>query len=138
MIKPKKITPVFTSILVTFDKYESPETIANTNIIDPAKSKILVKEYQTVLAVGGSVRIVKSGDKIAINPMKYAKFKQVYQKNSLRNDVDQFQKEIVGFDFPTIEVDGKELMLLDERDVLYIVDEEYDDGEIPEKLINNN
>lgn len=138
MIKPKKITPVFTSILVTFDKYESPETIANTNIIDPAKSKILVKEYQTVLAVGGSVRTVKSGDKIAINPMKYAKFKQVYQKNSLRNDVDQFQKEIVGFDFPTIEVDGKELMLLDERDVLYIVDEEYDDGEIPEKLINNN
>lgn len=132
MLKLKKITPVFTSILVSFDKYEAPEKVGDSDIIDPAKAKIMVKEHQTVLAVGNMVRIVKPGDKIAINPMKYAKFKQVLQKNSLREDVQQYQKEIVGFDFPTIEVDGKELMLLDERDILYIVDEDFEDGEIPE------
>lgn len=131
MLKLKKITPVFTSVLVSFDKYEAPEKVGDSDIIDPAKAKIMVKEHQTVLAVGNMVRTVKPGDKIAINPMKYAKFKQVRQ-NSLRDDVQQYQKEIVGFDFPTIEIDGKELMLLDERDILYIVDEDFEDGEIPE------
>lgn len=135
MLKLKKITPVYTSILVSCDKYQSPEKIGDTKIIDPAKSKIMIKEHQTVLAVGNLVHIVKPGDKIAINPMKYAKFKQVYQKNSLRNDTEQFKKEIVGFDFPTIEVDNQELMLLDERDILYIVDEDYEDNEAPEELV---
>lgn len=135
MLKLKKITPVFTAILVTCDKYDAPEKVGDSNIIDPAKAKIMIKEHQEVLSVGNMVRLVKPGDKIAINPMKYAKFKQVYQKNSLRNDTEQFKKEIVGFDFPTIDIDGKECMLLDERDILYIVNEDYDDGVVPEALV---
>lgn len=131
MLKIKDLTPVFTSILVTCNKYTEPETVGETGIIDPAKAKIMVKEYQEVLATGNLVRLVKPGDKIAINPMKYAKFKQVYQKNSLREDTNQFKKELVGFDFPTIEVNGEERMLLDERDILYIINDYEDDGAIP-------
>lgn len=131
MLKIKELTPVFTSILVTCNKYTEPEKVGETGIIDPAKAKIMVKEYQEVLAVGNQVRLVKPGDKIAINPMKYAKFKHVHQNNSLRGDVEQFKKEIVGFDFPTLEVNGEERMLLDERDILYIINDYEDDGEIP-------
>lgn len=135
MIKIKKLTPVYTSLLVTCDKYTEPETVGDSNIIDPAKAKVMVKEYQKVLAVGNQVRLVKEGDIIAINPTKYAKFKQVAQKNSLRGDTQQYKNEIVGFDFPTIEVDGKELLLLEERDILYIINEFEDDGQIPEGIV---
>ena len=123
MLKIKKLTPVYTSILVTCNKYSEPEKVGDTNIIDPAKAKIMVKEYQKVLAVG---------DTIAINPMKYAKYKQVAQKNSLRNDVQQYKNEIVGFDFPTMDVNGEEVMLLDERDILYIINDYEDDGQLPD------
>ena len=81
------------------------------------------------------VRLVVPGDIIAINPMKYAKFKQVAQKNSLREDVQQYKKEIVGFDFPTMEVDGEEVMLLEENDILYIINDYEDDGQLPEGVV---
>lgn len=132
MLKIKKLTPVYTSILVTCNKYSEPEKVGDTNIIDPAKAKIMVKEYQKVLAVGSQVRLVVPGDTIAINPMKYAKYKQVAQKNSLRNDVQQYKNEIVGFDFPTMDVNGEEVMLLDERDILYIINDYEDDGQLPD------
>lgn len=130
MLKAKSVTPVYTNILVTFDKYSEPEKISGSDVIDPDKSKIMVKEYQKVLKVGNQVRLVKPGDMIAINPAKYARYKQVKQ-NSLRNDLESYKNEIVGFNFPTIEVDGKELMLLDERDILYIIDDYEDDGKQP-------
>ena len=117
---------MYTKILVTCDKYTEPEKIDNTDIIDPAKAKIMIKEYQRVLAVGNMVRLVVPGDIIAINPMKYAKFKQVAQKNSLREDVQQYKKEIVGFDIPTMEEDGEEDMQLEENDILYIIND-YED-----------
>ena len=43
MLKIKKLTPVYTKILVTCDKYTEPEKIDNTDIIDPAKAKIMIK-----------------------------------------------------------------------------------------------
>ena len=108
MLKIKKLTPVYTKILVTCDKYTEPEKIDNTDIIDPAKAKIMIRSTRGVLAVGNMVRLVVPGDIIAINPMKYAKFKQVAQKNSLsERTYSNIRKEVVGFDFPTMEVDGE-------------------------------
>lgn len=134
MLKIKKLKPIYTSILTTYNKYSTPETVEGSDIIDPAKAKIMVKEYQKVLGVGNQVRLVKPGDIIVINPMKYAKYKQVLQKNSLRNDTQQYKNEIVGFDFPIVEVNDQEYLLLDERDILYIVEEAEEDDRVPEKL----
>ena len=134
MLKIKKLKPIYTSILTTYNKYSTPETVEGSDIIDPAKAKIMVKEYQKVLEVGNQVRLVKPGDTIVINPMKYAKYKQVLQKNSLRNDTQQYKNEIVGFDFPIVEVNDQEYLLLDERDILYIVEEAEEDDRIPEEL----
>lgn len=134
MLKIKKLKPIYTSILTTYNKYTTPETVEGSDIIDPAKAKIMVKEYQQVLEVGNQVRLVKSGDTVVINPMKYAKYKQVLQKNSLRNDTQQYKNEIVGFDFPIVEVNDQEYLLLDERDILYIVEEAEEDDRVPEEL----
>lgn len=134
MLKIKKLKPIYTSILTTYNKYSTPETVEGSDIIDPAKAKIMVKEYQKVLEVGNQVRLVKPGDIIVINPMKYAKYKQVLQKNSLRNDTQQYKNEIVGFDFPIVEVNDQEYLLLDERDILYIVEEAEEDDRVPEEL----
>lgn len=134
MLKIKKLKPIYTSILTTYNKYSTPETVEGSDIIDPAKAKIMVKEYQEVLEVGNQVRLVKPGDIIVINPMKYAKYKQVLQKNSLRNDTQQYKNEIVGFDFPIVEVNDQEYLLLDERDILYIVEEAEEDNRVPEEL----
>lgn len=134
MLKIKKLKPIYTSILTTYNKYTTPETVEGSDIIDPAKAKIMVKEYQQVLEVGNQVRLVKPGDTIVINPMKYAKYKQVLQKNSLRNDTQQYKNEIVGFDFPIVEVNDQEYLLLDERDILYIVEEAEEDDRVPEEL----
>lgn len=134
MLKIKKLKPIYTSILTTYNKYSTPETVEGSDIIDPAKAKIMVKEYQQVLEVGNQVRLVKPGDIIVINPMKYAKYKQVLQKNSLRNDTQQYKNEIVGFDFPIVEVNDQEYLLLDERDILYIVEEAEEDDRVPEEL----
>lgn len=131
MLKIKDITPVYTAILTTCERYTEPEKVGDSNIIDPAKAKIMVKEYQRVIKVGNLVRLVKPGDVIAINPMKYAKFKHAYQQNSLRNDTEQFKKEIAGFDFPIIEVADQERMLLNENDILYIINDFEDDGVAP-------
>lgn len=119
---PKKITPSFTQILTTYDKVSEPETIEGTEIIDPNKSKTEMAEFQQVLAVGAMVRTVKPGDWIAINPMRYARYKQV-QQNSLRQDVQGYKQEITGFAFPTVLVGGEERLLLDEGDIHYIVNE---------------
>lgn len=134
MLKIKKLKPIYTSILTTYNKYSTPETVEGSDIIDPAKAKIMVKEYQKVLEVGNQVRLVKPGDTVVINPMKYAKYKQVLQKNSLRNDTQQYKNEIVGFDFPVVEVNDQEYLLLDERDILYIVEEAEEDDRVPEEL----
>lgn len=132
MIKLKDITPVYTSILTTFDKYSMPATIGDSKIIDPTKACDMVKEYQTVLKVGNMVKLVKPGDIIAINPMKYAQYKQVKQ-NSLREDLESYKKDIVGFNFPTIELNDVERGLFDERDILYIVNEFSEDNNTPQK-----
>ena len=68
----KKIKPLFTSVVTTMDKYTEAQLLAGSNIIDPSKTKQGVKEYQTVIAVGDSVRSIKEGDIVCINPSNYA------------------------------------------------------------------
>ena len=64
MIKIKKIKPMFTAILTTMDTYEDDVT-CNSIIV---KTKGTIKEYQKVVAVGDTVRSVKVGDLVCINP----------------------------------------------------------------------
>lgn len=123
-MKLKKIKPLFTSIVTTMDKYDA-EVVNDAGIIDTSKTQGSIKEFQTVIAVGDAVKEFKPGDLVCINPARYAVRK--YEENSIQNDIHQMNP-ITRFVFKTVELNGKECLLLDARDVMYIVEELVDEA----------
>lgn len=112
---------MFTHILTTKDEYTEAGMIAGTGIIDASKLKQGVKEYQRVVAIGAGVHNVKVGDLVAINPKRYGIKK--YKKDELKETMDEFYNPVINYAFPSIEVNGKELLYLDEIDVDFVIDE---------------
>lgn len=102
------------------DKYSEPQFIKGTSIIDPNQSKQGLKEYQTVIEVGTSVREVKVGDIVCINPSRYAVKK--YDSNGVKDGVEGMNL-VTHYNFNTIVLGDKECLLIDERDVDFIVKE---------------
>jgi len=125
----KKIKPLFTKIVTTMDKYEEDELLG-TSIIDSSKTQGTMKDIQKVVSVGSSVRDIKEGDYVKINPLRYAVRKNV--PNSVRNDL--MENKIIGFDIPQVEINGVIHLLVEDRDIEYIV-EEYEEDK-PSKIIH--
>ncbi len=124
-LKLKKIKPLFNQILTTADRYEEDGTIGT--LIDATKTAGSYKEYQTVIAVGDSVRSIKAGDVVSINPVKYMRRK--YNDNSLREDF--VDNPVIEVNIPTIELNGVEHFLIYDNDVSYII-EDYEEEYIPD------
>ena len=124
----KKIKPLFTAVVVTSNIY--PRDYKERGLISPKANKL--KEYQTVVAVGDSCRGVEEGDLVCIDLSSYAQWK--YKKNSVKSDMEELHNEIVGYNVPQIEIDGKDYLYLDIRDIKYIV-QEFDDKENEEQTI---
>jgi co-chaperonin GroES (HSP10) len=121
MLHIKKIKPLFTSIITTGDKFEKDMT---ENGIITAKAGDL-KLWQKVVAVGSSVRDIKVGDMVMINPSHYAVKK--YDKNSIQNDLDN--NPTLSFKFNWIYIDtekGKQVphLLLNDRDIDFVFEGE--------------
>lgn len=123
----RKIQPMFTAVVVTAQIY--PVDYKEKGLISVKANKL--KEYQKVVAVGDSCRGVKEGDLVCIDLSSYAQRK--YKKNSIKADMEELTNDIIGYNVPQIEIDGKECLYLDIRDIKYVV-LEYDDkdNEIPE------
>lgn len=124
MIKIKSIKPMFTSIVTTMDKYEND--VIEGGLIDVNKRQGGLKEYQTVIAVGTSVRDIKVGDLVCINPSRYAIKK--HQEGSLKDGVIT-DNPVVTYNFDIVEIQDKQYLLLQDRDIDFIIDdyEEIDD-----------
>lgn len=118
MLKIKKIKPMFTSIVTTMNKYE--DDVVTNGIIDSSKVKGSIKEYQEVLAVGDSVRNIKVGDLVCINPSHYAVKK--YKEDSIKDGI-QHMNQVISYNFPVIILDDKERLLLQDRDIDFIIEE---------------
>lgn len=114
MIKIKEIKPVFDGVLTTMDKYEGNE---NEGVII-TKIEGAVKEYQKVLAIGSAVREVAVGDLVEINPSRYAVKK--WQDGSLKDGVVT-ENPVMRYNFNTVEVDGKECLLLHQNDIEFVI-----------------
>lgn len=127
-MKVKKIKPLFNSIVTTMDRYE--EDVTNNGVIDASKTEGTLKEYQTVLSVGTTVRDIKVGDVVMINPRNYAVRK--YSENSIKNDIEM--NPVVTYNFNIVEMDGKQCLLLQDRDIDYII-EEYEEDKKPSAII---
>lgn len=124
MLKVKSIKPLFTGVLTTANKYETTST-KNGIIISAKQTEGHIKEYQTVVKVGSSVREIKPGDIVLINPSRYLRKK--FDENSIRDDFDK--NPTIEINIPTVVINNKEYFLIEDRDVAYIID---DCEEIPD------
>lgn len=125
---------MFNNIVTTMNLYED-DSITESGLIDTRKQKGALKEYQTVLAVGSTVRDVKVGDVVCINPIRYAQYKN--DKKSLKDTMSD--NPIIGFNFNVVEIDGKDCLMIYDQDIRYII-EDYEElpDPAPSKLIHPN
>lgn len=116
---------MFTSLITTMDKYEHDVTTRG-GLIDTTKQQGRLKEYQTVLAVGSSVRDIKVGDIVCVNPARFAVRK--HQAGTLKDGIVT-DNPVTTYNFDVVEMDGKQCLLLQDRDIDFII-EEYE--EVPD------
>lgn len=119
---------MFTALLTTMDLYDE-DTFTKGGIIEASKQKGTVKEYQRVVSVGESVRGIKEGDLVCIDPTRYAVKK--HSDNSIKTDIEG-GNPILEYRFDVIVVDGKKHLLLQDRDIQFVI-EEYEEVEEPKK-----
>lgn len=119
MLKIKKIKPMFTTIVTTMEKY-TEDTFNTSGLIDVNKTQGGLKEYQTVLAVGSSVRDIKVGDLVCINPSRYGIKK--HEAGSLKDGV-VCDNPVIKYNFDIIEMDDKQCLLLQDRDIDFIIED---------------
>ena len=121
MKKLIKVKPMFNRIITSMDTYEQDQY--RNGLIDPNKKKGSLKEYQTVLAVGSTVRDIKEGDIVCIDPTRYMVTK--HRDKSLQNSIvgDEI---VIGYKFNTIKLQDKECLMLFDQDIVFIVEESED------------
>lgn len=125
MLKIKKIKPMFTALITSMDKYE--QDVTTGGLINVTKMQGGLKEYQTVLAVGDSVRGIKVGDLVCINPTRFAVKK--HREGSLKDGVIT-DNPVTTYNFDIVEMDNKQCLLLQDRDIDFIIE---DWEEIPDR-----
>ena len=128
MIKIKKIKPMFTALVTTMNKYKEDTIVGG--LINPSKGKGSLMEYQTVLSVGSSVKDIKVGDLVCINPSRFAIKK--HKEGSLKDGVIT-DNPVITYNVDVVEMDGQQCLLLQDRDIDFII-EEYE--EITDKSSN--
>lgn len=134
MLRINKIKPLFTSLITTMDKYEQ-DIITDGGLIDTSKQQGTLKEYQTVLAVGDSVRNIKVGDLVCVNPSRFAVKK--HREGSMRDGVIT-DNPIVTYNFDIVEMGGKQCLLLQDRDINFIIEESEEVPDTPSLIQTDN
>lgn len=114
MIYIKEIKPLFTALVTTMDRYEEDES--DGSIIKRVKGSI--KEYQTVVSIGDCIKNINVGDIVSINPTRYAVKK--HQEGSLKDGIIT-DNPVISYNFNVIELNGVQHLLLQDRDIDYII-----------------
>ena len=121
---------MFTALITTMNKYEQDMTTGG--LINVTKMQGGLKEYQTVLAVGGSVRDIKVGNLVCVNPTRFAVKK--HQAGSLKDGVIS-DNPVTTYNFDVVEMDGKQCLLLQDRDIDFIIEEWEEIPDNPSSII---
>nr|DAI05705.1 MAG TPA: mHsp60, mHsp10, Mitochondrial, Chaperonin, Complex, Symmetric [Crassvirales sp.] len=126
MLHIKKIKPMFNHLLLTADRFE--KDVVESGIIVAKKGDL--KLWQTVVAIGSTVRDIKVGDQVMIIPDHFAVKK--YNKNSVQNDLDNNPVLSYRFPFETMEDEKgetKDYLYISDNSVRYVFEgEEKDDA----------
>lgn len=109
---------MFNRVLTTCDLYES--VVTNEGIIDSSKEEGGIREYQTVVAVGPSVRNVKVGDLVVINPTRYQVMK--HQEGSMRDGVIT-DNPVISYNFPILPINNTPYLYIYDSDIDFVIKE---------------
>lgn len=123
MIITKKIKPMFSGILTTCKMNKESDYIADGSkigLIDSSKMKNTVSELQEVIAVGSQSGGVKVGDIVCVNPMRFSKMQ--HREGTLKDGVIS-DNPVVQYNFDIVLLEDEPHLLLDSRDIKYIVEE---------------
>jgi len=120
-LKIRKIKPLFNSLICTMNKYE--DDVVAGGIIVGTKTRGTLKEYQEVIAVGPFVKDINVGDKVMINP---ARFAVVNHKHNPGNLADNIQKDTtsISYQFDVVNIEGNDYLYLQDRDIMYVFEGE--------------
>ena len=121
----KKVTPMFTGVIVTCDRYTVEET--TTDGIEDVSMTGRIKEVQTVVSPSEQCinRGIKVGDLVALT---YEKYKKVEKTSNNDFEISDIVKSKTYYEMPVMVLDGREHMLVDISDIeLKIDDYEYVD-----------
>lgn len=113
-----KAKPLGDGVIVTCKCYE--EDVENDGLITTEKKQGGVMPYQTVVAVGDYVRLLKVGDFVEIDPTRF--IVKRYKEGSLNDGVTKENVEM-GLNLPVFEMNGEPHLLLREADIKYIITE---------------
>lgn len=128
-MKIKKITPLNTQILTTAEKYKGTEKLKQDGLIlDIQKLAGTIKLHQKVIAVGPMVRNIKPGQTVQINPSNYMVLEHPEDVDSVR-EVVKVRNTRTRFRLPTLNLADGEVLILQERDIDFIIDEYEEDEE---------
>lgn len=119
MLKINNIKPVFNKIVTSCNVYEDNEVRGGIII----NTKGTIKEYQTVEAVGSTVKDIKVGDIIMINPTRYIKQHHNDKKDETLRGVIKDELSFT-VEFPILEYNNSKHLLLYDQDVDYIIEGE--------------
>ena len=125
---------MFTALINTMDKYEH-DIITDGGLIDTSKQQGCLKEYQRVVAVGTAVRDIKEGDLVCINPTRFAVRK--HKDGSLKDGVIS-DNPVVDYKFDIVEMNNTPYLLLQDRDINFIVEDYEEDEEEKSPIINTD
>lgn len=117
---------MFNRILVTADKYKNDVKQGGVVVVTAGT----LKEYQKVISVGDTVRGIKEGDFVLINPTRYTVKK--HQEGSLKNGIIS-DNPVVSYNFNFVDVNDTICILLYDQDIDYVI-QEYE--EIEDKVSN--
>lgn len=125
MLKINKIKPLFNRLLVTADKYEKDVSKGGVVVVTAGT----LKEYQRVLSVGSTVRDIKEGDLVLINPTRYAVRK--HNAGTLKDGIIT-DNPVTSYNFNLVEVGGEMCILLYDQDIDYVIEES---EEVPDESL---
>lgn len=118
MLKINKIKPMANRVLTTCELYN--EVVTADGIIDSSKEEGSIREYQTVVAIGPTVRDVKVGDVVVINPTRYQIMK--HREGSLKDGVIT-DNPVMGYNFPIMDINGKPHLYIFDSDVDFVMED---------------
>ena len=109
---------MFTALVTTMEKYN--DDVLTGGLIDGTRKKGTLKEYQKVIAVGTSVRDIKEGDLVYINPIRYGVKK--HREGSLKDGIIE-DNPIIDYNIPVVRMNNVDYLLLQDRDIDFIITE---------------